>query len=64
LLCQRCWATRQANPAATGAPLDPDWAEAVEIGSDAALVQLREDQKREVRSPAHIIGLGAVASLI
>ena len=28
------------------------------------LFQLREDQKREVRSLAHIIGLGSVASLI
>jgi hypothetical protein len=58
--------TRQANPAATGAPIDPDWTEVQQLKSVAMplLFQLREDQKREVRSLAHIIGLGSVASLI
>jgi hypothetical protein len=57
---------RQANPAATGAPIDPEWTEVQQLKSVAMplLFQLREDQKREVRSLAHIIGLGSVASLI
>ena len=46
---------RQANPHATGVPIDPDAAEVQQLKSAAMplLVQLREDQKREVRrSPA------------
>jgi hypothetical protein len=55
--------TRQADP---GAPIDPDSAEVAQLKSAAMplLMQLREDQKREVRSLARIIGLEAVASLI
>jgi hypothetical protein len=57
--------TRQANPAAN-TPVDPEWTEVQQLKSVAMplLFQLREDQKREVRSLAHIIGLGSVASLI
>jgi hypothetical protein len=57
---------RQANPNATGAPIDPDSAEVTQLKLVAMplLVQLREDQKREVRSLARIIGLEAVASQI
>jgi hypothetical protein len=65
-IARKIHATRQANPAASGAPIDPDWEEVQQLKSVAMplLFQLREDQKREVRSLAHIIGLGSVASLI
>jgi hypothetical protein len=65
-VARKIHATRQANPAATGAPIDPDSAEVAQLKSVAMplLVQLREDQKREVRSLARIIGLEAVASQI
>ena len=58
--------TRQANPRATGAPIDPDSAEVQQLKSAAMplLFQLREDQKREVRSLARLIGLEQVASQI
>jgi hypothetical protein len=65
LLCRPCWATRHAYPAAAGAPIDPEWSDVLQLKSVAVplLFQLREDQKREVRSLAHIVGLGSVASL-
>jgi hypothetical protein len=65
-IARKIHTTRQANPAATGAPIDPEWSEVQQLKSVAMplLFQLREDQKREVRSLAHIIGLGSVASLI
>jgi hypothetical protein len=65
-VARKIHATRQANPNATGAPIDPEWTEVQQLKSVAMplLFQLREDQKREVRSLAHIIGLGSVASLI
>ena len=65
-IARKIHATRQSNPQAAGAPVDPDWVEVQQLKSVAMplLFQLREDQKREVRSLAHIIGLGAVASLI
>ena len=56
---------RQANPA--GAPLlEADSAEVEQLKAAAQplLAQLREEQKREVRSLARIIGLDAVASQI
>jgi hypothetical protein len=58
--------TRQANPHATGAPIDPDATEVQQLKSAAMplLVQLREDQKREVRLLARLIGLEQVASQI
>src|ERR1700722_10913220 len=58
--------TRQANPRATGAPIDPDCAEVQQLKSAAMplLFQLREDQKREVRTLARLIGLEQVASQI
>lgn len=57
---------RQANPAAGSPPIDPESAEVAQLKSAAMplLLQLREDQKREVRSLARIIGLEAVASRI
>jgi hypothetical protein len=65
-IAKKIHAARQGNPHATGAPIDPEWEEVQQLKSVAMplLFQLREDQKREVRSLAHIIGLGAVASLI
>jgi hypothetical protein len=58
--------TRRANPHATGAPIDPDSAEVQQLKSAAMplLFQLREDQKREVRTLARLIGLEQVASQI
>jgi hypothetical protein len=65
-IARKIHATRQANRAAGSAPIDPEWEEVQQLKSVAMplLFQLREDQKREVRSLAHIIGLGSVASLI
>jgi len=65
-IARKIHATRQSNPTAAGAPIDPEWSEVQQLKSVAMplLFQLREDQKREVRSLAHIIGLGSVASLI
>ena len=65
-VARKIHASRQANPAATNIPVDPEWTEVQQLKSVAMplLFQLREDQKREVRSLAHIIGLGSVASLI
>ena len=65
-IARKIHATRQGNPHTTGAPINPEWEEVQQLKSVAMplLFQLREDQKREVRSLAHIIGLGAVASLI
>jgi hypothetical protein len=64
-VARKIHATRQTNPAAN-TPVDPEWTEVQQLKSVAMplLFQLREDQKREVRSLAHIIGLGSVASLI
>jgi hypothetical protein len=58
--------TRQTNPAAGAPPIDPDSAEVQQLKSAAMplLFQLREDQKREVRALARIIGLEQVASAI
>jgi hypothetical protein len=56
---------RQADPNATAA-IDPDSAEVGQLKSAAMplLFQLREDQKREVRSLARLIGLEKVAAMI
>jgi hypothetical protein len=58
--------TRQSNPAAGAPPIDPDSSEVQQLKSAAMplLFQLREDQKREVRALARIIGLEQVASAI
>lgn len=65
-VARKIHATRQANPSTTGTPIDPDAAEVQQLKSAAMplLFQLREDQKREVRSLARIIGLEKVASMI
>ncbi len=63
-VAHRIQATRQADP--HGAPIDPDSAEVQQLKSAAMplLFQLREDQKREVRSLARLIGLEKVAAQI
>ena len=66
-VARKIHATRQASPHATGAPpIDPDSAEVQQLKSAAMplLFQLREDQKREVRTLARLIGLERVASMI
>ena len=65
-VARKIHATRQADPNAAGAPIDPDAAEVQQLKSAAMplLFQLREDQKREVRTLARLIGLEKVASQI
>ena len=66
-VAQKIHATRQADPhAATSVPIDPDSAEVQQLKSAAMplLFQLREDQKREVRALARLIGLEKVAAQI
>lgn len=63
-VARKIHATRQSNP--NGPIIDPSSDEVAQLKSAAMplLFQLREDQKREVRQLAHVIGLGAVASMI
>ena len=65
-IARKIHATRKADPSASGATIDPDAEEVQQLKSAAMplLFQLREDQKREVRSLARIIGLDKVASMI
>jgi hypothetical protein len=66
-VARKIHATRQADPSGTGAPLiDPDAEEVQQLKSAAMplLFQLREDQKREVRTLARLIGLEKVAAAI
>ncbi len=65
-VARKIHATRQAAPHANSAPIDPNSAEVQQLKSAAMplLFQLREDQKREVRTLARLIGLEKVASLI
>jgi hypothetical protein len=65
-VARKIHAGRQANPNASGVPIDPDSAEVQQLKSAAMplLFQLREDQKNEVRSLARIIGLEKVAAMI
>jgi hypothetical protein len=65
-VARKIHAGRQANPNASGVPIDPEAAEVQQLKSAAMplLFQLREDQKSEVRSLARIIGLEKVASMI
>ena len=53
-------------PPANTPPFDPDWTGVQQLKSVAMplLFQLREDQKREVRSLARLIGLEKVAAQI
>jgi hypothetical protein len=65
-IARKIHATRQADPNAPGALIDPDAEEVQQLKSAAMplLFQLREDQKQEVRTLARIIGLDKVASMI
>jgi hypothetical protein len=65
-VARKIHATRQADPQAAGAPIDPDAEEVQQLKSAAMplLFQLREDQKREVRTLARLIGLEKVAAQI
>jgi hypothetical protein len=65
-IARKIHATRQTDPTATGATIDPEAEEVQQLKSAAMplLFQLREDQKREVRALARIIGLEKVASMI
>jgi hypothetical protein len=65
-VARKIHATRQANPNATGAPIDPEAEEIQQLKSAAMplLFQLREDQKHEVRTLARLIGLESVAAQI
>jgi hypothetical protein len=65
-VARKIHAARQANPNATGAPIDPEAEEVQQLKSAAMplLFQLREDQKREVRTLARLIGLEKVAAQI
>jgi hypothetical protein len=65
-VARKIHATRQGDPRATGAPIDPDAAEVQQLKSAAMplLFQLREDQKQEVRTLARLIGLDKVAAQI
>jgi hypothetical protein len=65
-VARKIHATRQADPNATGVPIDPDAEEVQQLKSAAMplLFQLREDQKREVRMLARLIGLEKVAAQI
>ena len=65
-VARKIHATRQTDPNATGTPIDPEAEEVQQLKSAAMplLYQLREDQKREVRALARMIGLEKVASMI
>jgi hypothetical protein len=63
-VARKIHATKQTDPHAV--PIDPDSDEVQQLKSAAMplLFQLREDQKREVRSLARLIGLEKVAAMI
>ncbi len=65
-VAHRIAANRRTDPHASAAQIDPDAPEVQELKSAAMplLFGLREDQKREVRSLARLIGLEKVAEMI
>ena len=65
-IARKMHSTKQTAPASGTPPIDPDSEEVAQLKSAAMplLFQLREDQKREVRALARIIGLERVASMI
>jgi hypothetical protein len=65
-VARKIHATRQADPNGTAFAIDPDAEEVQQLKSAAMplLLQLREDQKREVRTLARLIGLEKVAAAI
>ena len=64
-VARKLHATRQTDPSAAAA-IDPESPEVEQLKSAAMplLFQLREDQKREVRQLARLIGLEKVAAMI
>jgi hypothetical protein len=65
-VARKIHASRQADPSAASALIDPEAEEVQQLKSAAMplLFQLREDQKQEVRTLARIIGLEKVAAQI
>jgi hypothetical protein len=65
-VARKIHASKQADPNGGGTIIDPESAEVQQLKSAAMplLFQLREDQKREVRSLARLIGLEKVAEAI
>ena len=65
-VARKIHANRQADPHATGLPIDADSDEVQQLKSAAMplLFSLREDQKNEVRTLARMIGLEKVAAQI
>jgi hypothetical protein len=65
-IARKMHSTKQADPASGTPPIDPESEEVAQLKSAAMplLFQLREDQKKEVRALARIIGLERVASMI
>ena len=66
-VARKIHASRQGDPNGAGAPaIDPEAEEVRQLKSAAMplLFQLREDQKREVRTLARLIGLDKVAAAI
>jgi hypothetical protein len=65
-VARKIHASKQADPNGTGAIIDPEAAEVQQLKAAAMplLFQLREDQKREIRMLARLIGLEKVAAAI
>jgi hypothetical protein len=65
-VARKLHATRQGEPNGPPVQIDPEAAEVQQLKSAAMplLFQLREDQKREVRQLARLIGLEKVAAMI
>jgi hypothetical protein len=65
-VARKIHATKQADPNGTGTIIDPEAAEVQQLKAAAMplLFQLREDQKREIRMLARLIGLEKVAAAI
>jgi len=65
-VARKIHANRKGDASDSTVPIDPDAEEVQQLKSAAMplLFQLREDQKREVRALARIIGLEKVASMI
>ena len=66
-VARKIHATRQANPAATGAPIDPEWSEVQQLKSVAMPLLVPAARRPEARSPLagahHRAGVGRVADL-
>ena len=65
-VARKIHATKQADPNGAGTIIDPEAAEVQQLKAAAMplLFQLREDQKREIRTLARLIGLEKVAAAI